>query len=981
MAQNKGNIQSNNKILFRPKFYLSAILLLIVFLYFYVNITSFFKPFGSKDTGQRKGVLSQSDSTRAQTILDHMTLRQKVGQLFISYAYGHFMNRDSRDFKRLKRLIRNDYIGGLIFFEGNVYGQAELTNKLQKMSQIPLWITEDMEFGPAMRISGSTRFPPAMAIAATGNPNYAYQVGRITGLAAKTMGVDQIFAPDADVNNNPKNPVINVRSFSSDPRTVGVYADAFMKGVMDEGVVPTAKHFPGHGDTFVDSHLGLPVLHYGFKRLDTLELVPFKKLIDSGIPSIMTAHIAFPKISGNDTLPATLNPIIMHKLLRDSLHFKGLVVTDALRMDGITSHYSPGQAAIMAIKAGADLLLLTPDQYTAIHAVIHAVKTGVISEKRIDRSVRKLLEWKIKKKLFRHNQIDINDLDQKISTKDHELLAQKIARKSVTVLKNKYHILPIVPHRFPKILLVSIADNKDGNTGLEMARVMREYHPDVTFHIYDERTCPSELHKIIRQAHNYSLIVVGSFVHVKTGSPIQLSKKQIHFLKRLSAQHRPLALVSFGNPYLLKDLPRADVQVCAWSAADNTVNQTIPALFGASEINGKLPIDIPPLYKRGDGLHIPKTILRIDNPAVAGLSSDSLYHVRRIMEKAIQDSVFPGGVVAVVKNGILAYNKAFGYQTYRKVDPVENTDMYDLASLTKIVATTASIMKLYDQGKVNLNAHLSKYFKAFRKPPKNKITVKELLTHTSGFPPDFPMSYVKKYKGKKALTRAAMEVPLIHKPGKKYVYSDINFITLGALVKKISGEPLNEFAEQNIFFPMGMRSTMFNPLEHGRWLLTRIPPTEIDTSLRHKLIHGVVNDERAYYMGGVAGHAGLFSSTSDLAAFAQMLLNKGTYRGTRIFKSKTVLLFTKKESDISNRGYGFDLKNPRGFSTAGKLMSNKTYGHLGFTGTSMWIDPVNNIAIIILTNREYPHRKGSAGINRVRAKVANAVMRSIISYN
>ncbi|HKJ44299.1 MAG TPA: glycoside hydrolase family 3 N-terminal domain-containing protein, partial [Balneolales bacterium] len=777
MKQKRSKTAAGKKMIFKSKFYIPIILLLIIVLSIFTNLPSFADLFtGSSFTSNRK----DADSVQVQKILDNMSLRQKVGQLFITYARGHFRNEDTPEFKRIKRLITKEDIGGIIFFDGNIYGQAMLTNKLQKLSHIPLWITEDMEFGPAMRIHGSTRFPPAMAIAATGNPNYAYQVGRITGYEANALGVNQIFAPDVDVNNNPDNPVINVRSFSSEAKTVGIFADAFMKGVMDEGVVPTAKHFPGHGDTHVDSHVGLPVSPYSYSRLDTLELVPFKKVIDSGIPSIMTAHIAFPKISGNDTLPATLDPDIIHNLLRDSLHFKGLVVTDALRMEGITLHYSPGQAAVKAIQAGSDLLLLPSDQYTAIEAVMRAVKSGKISEQRLNRSVRKILDWKVRKGLFRNDQINVNDLDQKIRTEDHVLLSQKIARKSVTVLKNKDHILPIVPHRYPKILLISMADNKDGNTGLEMARMMREYHPDVAFHIYDERTCRSDLNRIIHEARHYSLIVVGSFVHIKTGSDIQLNREQIHFLKRLRAQHRPLVLVSFGNPYIIRDLPRANVQVCAWSAANNQVDQTVPALFGASEINGRLPISIPPYYKRGDGIHIPKTILRIDKPEVAGLSSDSLYNVQRIMRNAIQDSVFPGGVVAVVKDGIMAYNKGFGYQTYKKIKPIRNTDMYDMASLTKVVATTSSIMKLYDEGKINLNDHLSKYFKAFRKPPKNKVTIKELLTHTSGFPPDFPMNYVHKYKGHKALTKAALEVPLINPPGKKYVYSDINFITLGA---------------------------------------------------------------------------------------------------------------------------------------------------------------------------------------------------------
>ena len=920
------------------------------------------------------------DSTEVDAILNNLTLKEKVGQLFLNRANGDYLSVDSDDYISLERAIKDDHIGGIIFFSGNVYGQAELTNKLQQMSQIPLWIAEDMEFGPAMRIRRSTRFTPNMGVAATGNPYFAYQIGRITGYEAKAIGVDQIFAPVVDVNNNPDNPIINVRSYSENPKTVAIYGDAFMRSLLDEGIIPTAKHFPGHGDTHIDSHVALPVSPYGFARLDTVELVPFKYLIDHGLPSIMSAHIAFPKISGNPDLPGTLDPHILHDLLRDSLHFKGVVVTDALEMQGITSNYSPGEAAIMALKAGADILILSPDENTAIHDVIHAVKTGILSERRINQSVRKILRWKIEKGLFSNDLVNVSDLYERIHTRDHILLSQEIARRSVTVLKNKGNILPIIPHKYPTITVVAMSDDETGTTGTALAEAMREYHPNVIFHIYDKRTSKGDLQKIIDDARKSSLIVVGSFVYVHMASKIQLSNEQIAFVKRLDDLQKPTILIAFGNPYVIRDFPHADVQICAWSASDNQVEQTVPALFGASEVDGSLPISIPPYYKRGDGLTIPKTILRPDAPEIVNMSRDSLYTINKIMNHAIRDSVFPGGVVAVVKDGIIPYEQAFGYQTYKKLDPVKTTDIYDLASLTKVVATTASVMKLYDEGKIHLTDHVSKYFKEFRHGIKRRVTIQELLTHTSGLPADNSLKNIHKVNPK-AFLKDVLVTPLAYTPGTKYVYSDLGFIILGAIVQKISGLPLNKFAEGNIYYPLDMYNTMFNPMKRGRWLLNLIPPSQIDTTYRHRLIKGEVNDERSYYMGGVAGHAGLFSSAHDLAEFAQLLLNNGSYEGQQIFKPETVKLFTQKESKVSGRGYGFDLKTPVGFSTAGQLMSDKTYGHLGFTGTSMWIDPTRKLAVIILTNRTYPHRNGSQGINKVRAEVADAVVSSILKSN
>lgn len=920
------------------------------------------------------------DTSNVNLILDNMTLEEKVGQLFFIRAYGEYLSDDSHDYKKLEHLIEDEHVGGVTFFKGNVYGQAELTNKLQHMSRIPLWISEDMEYGPAMRISRSTRFTPNMGVAATGDPHNAYQMGRITAVEAKALGVDQIFAPDVDVNNNPDNPIINVRSFSEDPHTVAVFGDAFMEGVMDEGVIPTAKHFPGHGDTDVDSHVSLPISPYGYARLDTLELVPFKYLINKGLPSIMTAHIAFPKISGDSTLPGTLDPDILKKILRDTLNFKGLVVTDALEMQGIASHYSPGEAAIMALKAGADIMLLSPDDYTAIHSVVRAVKDGTLSEQRLDQSVRKLLILKIEKGLFENPYVNIQTLDQKIHTLDHTLISQKISRESTTLLKNRYKLLPIDPNRFPHITAIAMSDDQSGYTGMALGTDLKEYHPDVDFHIYDKRTSDEELDQIIQDASNSNLIILGSFVYVQTATKIQLTQDQLNFVQRLKHLGKPIILIAFGNPYVIRDIPDVDVQICAWSPSSKQVDQTVPGLFGAADINGRLPISIPPYYKRGDGIHVPKTILRPDYPELAGMSSDSLYRVSQIMNAAIEDSAFPGGVVTVIKDGIEVYQKAFGYQTYKKVVPDETNDVFDMASLTKVIATTSSIMKLYQQKKIRLTDHVSKYFPEYRKGEKRRVTLKMLLTHTSGLPPDNTVTKENE-KSPEAFFHDVITTPLMNRPGKKYVYSDLNFIILGKIVEKVSGMPLDEYANQNIFTPMDMRDTMFNPLKKEPWLVSRIPPTEIDTMYNRGLLKGVVNDERAYFMGGVAGHAGLYSSGNDLAAYAQMLLNHGKYNGIQLFKPKTVELFTTKESNVSGRGYGFDIKSPQGFSTAGQLMSDKTFGHLGFTGTSMWIDPTRDLAVIILTNREYPHRVNSIKINHVRSAVADAVVSSIIEKN
>ncbi len=956
--------------------FVSIPLILVFFLFL-----SGFIDIGTFPWGKSTQVSSQkADSLQVETILNKMSLREKVGQLFVVSADGYFENRQSDAFLHLQHAIQDEHIGGIILFHGTVYGQAMLINKLQQMSTIPLWVTEDMEFGSAMRVNDGVRFIPPMGVAATGNVNFAYQSGRITALEAKALGVNQIFAPVVDVNNNPANPVINVRSYSQNPDTVAKYASAFVRGVSSEGVIATAKHFPGHGDTHVDSHIGLPVVHYGYQHLDSLELVPFRRLIDQGVPSIMTAHIAFPKISGNPDLPGTLDPDIIKGILRDSLDYHGLVITDALNMGGVSENYSPAKDAVMAIKAGTDLLLMSPDVHTAINAVVDAVHDGQLTEQRINRSVRKLLMMKVKQGLIFNPFIDLDQLDQTIHATDNEIVSREIARKSITLLRNRHDILPIDPQRYPRVTVIAMSDDKYGETGDILARRIRKYHPDVRFHIFDDRTCAADLHNVYRDVRWANLVIIGSFIHVQTGKNLEFNALQRHFLSRLPRYHKRTVMIAFGSPYVLSNLPGADVQVCAWSSSNEQVEQTVPALFGASTIDGHLPTSIPPNYKIGDGLTLPKTIVRFsDIPEEAGFNRDSLYRVDQIMNKAIDDSVFPGGVVTVLRNGIVAYCKGFGYQTYQKMVPDRKNDIFDMASLTKVVATTSCVMKLYQEGKLNLDDHVSKYFPEYSKGEKAKITLKNLLTHTSGLPPDNLLTK-KNTKSPQAFMQDVLNTPLMNPPNTKYVYSDLNFIIMGAIVQKVTGMPLDKYAESNIFAPLGMNHTMFNPLKKRPWLKHIIVPTEIDTIYRHELLKGIVNDERSYYMGGVAGHAGLFSTGPDLAAYAQMLLNGGTYNGVHLYKPSTIHLFTTKESDISDRGYGFDLKTPEGFSTAGQLTSDKTFGHLGFTGTSMWIDPTRNLAIILLTNREFPHRGTSHDINLVRSHVADAVVSSLMSH-
>lgn len=921
-------------------------------------------------------VLADSLITDIDSLLSSMTLREKIGQLFAVPVYGNFRNERTIDRQRLKRLIVENNIGGVIFMSGNIYDQAILSNELQSISKIPLWVTQDMEFGAAMRVSGTTRFTPAMGIAATGKKTNAYLAGKITAREADALGVHQIFAPVLDVNNNPENPVINVRSYSANPDVVAEFGQYFIDGVQSEGILSTAKHFPGHGDTDTDSHLALPTINHDYSRIESVELIPFRLAIDNGLSSIMSAHIAYPKISSVQGIPGTLDETILNRILIDSLGFNGLVVTDGLDMKGITNSFSPGDAVVRALKAGADLMLMSTDPTIAIYEVEQAVISGNLDEKKVDRSVRKMLKLKKIKNLFESSETEIDKLKYSINLPGYQAIADRIARESVTLVKNDQNILPIREIDFPSITVIAVSDDKSGTTGQGLAREMRKYHSNLSVHVLDNRTSSEEITEMIDSAQSANLIVIGSFIRVRTNQPVQLPQEHRAILRQITTQENPSALIAFGNPYIVRDLLDTDVQIMAWSGNLDQIRNTVPALFGASEIAGKLPISIPDFHDFGQGIHIEQTALRFDYPETAGMSSDSLLKIDKLMQNAIQDSVFPGGVVAAVKNGSLVWNQGYGYHDYTRTTKVKETDIYDLASVTKVLATTLSIMKLVDEKKLKLNDQVSKYIPEFDVRDKRKITVEQLLLHVSGLPA-FQV-YVEELRTREEILEAVKNEPLVYKPGTQYVYSDLGFILLAEIVEFISGSRIDRFVRNNFYIPMGLSNTHFNPYKIGRWMSGQIPPTEVDTTYDRGIVKAYVHDERAYFMEGVAGHAGLFSSTGDIAKLAQMLLNKGVYAGRRYLSEAVVEQFTSKQSTINTRGYGFDRKS-EGFSTAGTFTSMDTFGHLGFTGTSFWIDPDQKLAMILLTNRTFPNRSYGSSINKIRNETANIISNAIIN--
>lgn len=925
---------------------------------------------------------TRSETTASEWVRDHLealTLEQKVSQLFASYAYGHFKSDDDPTYRRLIDLVENFEVGGLVFFQGDPWSQAILANDLQRRARLPLLVSQDMEWGAGMRLEHTTTFPRTMALGATRDPALAYAAGYVTAEEARALGIHQIFAPVADVNNNPANPVINVRSFSERPGLVAEMVAAFVRGAQDGGVIATAKHFPGHGDTAIDSHNDLPVLPFDRARLDTLELVPFRAAIEAGVMSVMSGHLALPAFDPDLNLPASLSPQVTRAILRDDLGFEGLIVTDALRMQGVAKHFGVGETAVRALEAGADMLLLSDDEYAARQAVLNAVKSGRLTEDRIDESVRRILRAKEWAGLSQNRFVDLNDASRHVATRSHLALSEAIARRSLTLLGNEDHRIPLVgPPQ--KILAIILSDNADPATGRFFVHQLRAQTDakHVASLLLDRRSTPDDYQQALAQAPTADVILVPTYLFVRTGSgQIGLPEAQQAFINDLIASGKPVVLISFGNPYMASGLTRQPAAyLAAYGGAEVSQKAVAQALFGQSRFEGKLPITIPGLYAYGDGLRLDQATLRRGYPEDAGMAGDSLSRIDSLLRAAIETQAFPGAAIAIGRAGVLVKLDGYGYFTYDSEQPVTPESRFDLASLTKVIATTTAAMQLYEQGRLDLDAPVSQYLPAFAQNGKAAITIRHLLTHTSGMPAFRPF-YQMGVTTREGVIEAVLGTELENEPGAAYVYSDFSMITLALVVEKITGQDFAAYTKQHIFEPLGMRDTGFLPT--GKPDLT-VVPTEVDDYFRNRLIQGEVHDENAWILGGVAGHAGLFSTAADLAQFAFMLTNGGRAGGQQFLREETIRLFTTPvdpEKKKHTRALGWDTKSLEGYSSAGHYFSPNSFGHTGFTGTSLWIDPDQRLFVILLTNRVYPTRENTGHV-AVRPAVADLAYQAIV---
>ncbi|MFH0988940.1 MAG: glycoside hydrolase family 3 N-terminal domain-containing protein [bacterium] len=910
-----------------------------------------------------------------ETTLQHLTLEEKAAQLVHVWTTAPYYADDDQHWQEMIRLASQRKIGGFIFSVGDVYETAIQINKLQAVTDVPLLIGADYEYGAGMRVRRATSFPSAMAIGATRNTDYAYAMAKATAREGRALGIHQNYAPTVDINLNPRNPVINTRSYGDDVQLVSTMAAAYVRGTQEGGMLATAKHFPGHGDTDVDTHLNLVTLNSDKARLMSVELAPYRAAFEAGLASVMVGHIAVPKLDSAPGIPATLSPRITTDLLQKELCFSGLIVTDAMEMKGVAMKYGAGESAVLALKAGVDLILMPVDADVAIDAIVDAVRKGELSEERLNYSVRKLLRIKERFKLHQQRYIDPASIAAHVNIEEHRRLALKIARDAVTVLGNQTSILPLQKSSSKKILDLVITESEDLTDGKSFHTLLNDRTKNTEFMQINSSSNKLHFENALASAARAELIILQFHLHIRSGEMTGFVRKdQRELVAKIAQLKKSMIGISFGNPYIAMDLPTMNAYVCAYSDDDAIEQATAEIVFGESESHGKLPITIPGMFKYGDGVELQRSVLRTGFPEEAGFSSQALRNVDQVIQRAIRDSAFPGAVLAVARNGMLVYHKAYGKQTYETgAKKIQQSTIYDLASVTKVITTTSAVMKLVGEGKIRLGDPVVKYIPQFGQQGKQHITLYNLMVHNSGLPAwrrfyDFCDTPA-------CVLDSIYATPLIYRTGDSSIYSDLGLITMGKIIERVTNVPLDRYVDSVFFKPLGMMNTMYNPPQR---LWNRIAPTEVDTFWRKtgKAVQGTVHDENCSVLGGVSGHAGLFSTASDLTTFLQMILNGGIYGGERYLERTIIDSFTKRQSLQSTRGIGWDTKNHER-SWAGNLLSDSTFLHTGFTGTSVAVDPEKNLIIVFLTNRVYPTRENSK-ISRVRPEVHDVIAGALI---
>lgn len=911
--------------------------------------------------------------TWANQQLARMTLEEKIAQLLIIRIHSNY---DETYNAKMVADIQHYQPGAVCFFQGGPFREINLTNRIQEVSRIPILVTMDAEWGPSMRLDSMPRFPRNMTLGAL-LPQYdslIYEMGKEIGRECKMLGIHVNYAPVVDVNNNSKNPVINSRSFGENKEWVVRKGLAYMQGLQSEQIVPCAKHFPGHGDTEVDSHLGLPIITKSKEALAETEFYPFTKMIAQNVEMIMVSHLNIPALDSSQNSIATLSYPIVTGLLKKEMGYNGIIVSDGMEMDGLRKFYKNGaEAEIKCLLAGVDLLCLPNDMNIIIPEIKKAVENGIISEKEINEKCLKILKLKEDLGLTTFTPISIDSGKIFDFTRANDLI-KTIETKALTLVTNQ-GIIPISNQTNCAVVIIG-----DQETTPFCEQICKDR--SLKYILVNKELTNYESQKAISSLNAYSTVIV---VYIGTNqAPAKqygITSQSVRFIHELK-KSKKVILTLFGNPYALEqfnDLNQFSAIVVGYQRTATSVSSTFDGLFGKIRFEGVLPVTTSQ-YKSRTNYYTPVPIsLNINNPNM--IPSTTVKEIDSIVMNGINTQCFPGCQVLVLKNGNILFSKNYGYLKYDQKEPVKSNTLYDIASITKVAGTTMAVMKLYDQKKIELKKSVEYYLPFFKNSAVGKITIDELLTHTSGLPAFIP--FYKKLEGdsiryiflndiqneiftepiaKDLYLNKSFQKEILQQikdcklDRKSYTYSDIGFVLLKEIVESITKQPIDQYLSEQFYTPMEMKNTCFNPLTHG-YKTEQIAPTENDSFFRMQTIQGYVHDQTAALFGGVCGNAGIFSTAEDLGKLLTLIIQKGKYEGNRYLSEETVDLFTSPYPlhQCKTRGLGFYTpNNPDPSEILPKQASNQTFGHQGFTGTVCWVDPKEELIYIFLSNRVYP---------------------------
>jgi len=941
------------------------------------------------------------------SVMKTLTIDQQIAQCIWIAGYS---NSDIAHEVEVTDIIRKYGVGGIVFFQGTASKQAELTNFYQKISKVPLVIALDAEWGAGMRLENVSKFPYQMTMGAIKNDSLIYKFGSAVASQFKRLGIQVNFAPVLDINVNAQNPVINYRSFGENRERVTEKGMMYMHGLQDNGILATGKHFPGHGDTNVDSHLDLPLITHNKARLDSVELYPFRKLIADGIGSIMVAHLNLPSLDTTTGLPSTLSHIIITGLLKNDLGFKGLIVTDAMNMKGVTKFFKPGEADAKALEAGNDVAEFVTDVEATIRETKNYISQKKLTTDDIAFKCRKVLALKYWSGLNKPVIINDENIDKDLSPSISKALIRDLYANALTLLTNNKDVIPIRDLR--NIKIATLAINRD-NVSLFQKRIA-DYFPADQYFIdpSDSIACKALLKKL----SGYDLVIGAVFdLDQRPNMGFGIKPELISFLEKLILSNKTI-ITWFGNPYGIDKVPvlqKADGLLLAYQENDYTEDVSAQIIFGGIGANGILPVTINDKWLSGYGIITPGNLrLQYGFPENAGLSSKLLNSkIDSIVNAGLKAKAYPGCVVMVARKGVVVFQKAYGYQTYDNRITVREDDLYDLASITKISSTLAGLMLLNSEGKFSPDKTLGFYLPDFKKTNKGNIGMRDFLTHQAGLKPFIPFwketikkdgkfkpriyshEYEKKYplevaqglyinkNYRKKMFREIKKSPLGEK---KYVYSDLTFIIAPEIIENLTRQKWYNFVTDSIYKKIGAAEMGFNP--YKRFPLSRIVPTEYDSLFRKQQLQGTVHDEAAAMQGGISGHAGLFSNANDLMKLMELYRRMGEYGGQQIIAKNVLEDYTKIQFPGNNnrRGLGFDkpLLNNSALSQKdsypARSASPESFGHSGYTGTFVWVDPVSEISYVFLCNRVYPTRRNEELYNmNIRSEILQAIYDSI----